>query len=169
MGSKQAESRPRVKFWKTALSIFALSAALALAEDFKTTNGKEYKDANVTRVEPDGVVITFRGGIVKIYFVKLPKDVQKRFGYDTDKLEAEKAAAMAAQEKRIREEKEREGNADADLKQSLEKFQVAERRASQEYQSAAKGILSGQVLYLPREARAVSSVQFKSNCTLATR
>ena len=38
--AKQPESR-RVKYWKTAPSIFAaLSASLVLAEDFKTINGK---------------------------------------------------------------------------------------------------------------------------------
>jgi hypothetical protein len=42
---KRAKVR-RAKYWKTALSIFAtLSASFALPEDFKTINGKEYKDA----------------------------------------------------------------------------------------------------------------------------
>jgi hypothetical protein len=36
---------------KATLAILAaLSASLALAEDFKTVNGKEYKDATVSRV-----------------------------------------------------------------------------------------------------------------------
>jgi hypothetical protein len=48
----------RVEYWKTALSIFAaLSASLALAEDFKTITGKEYKDATIIRVEGDGIVL----------------------------------------------------------------------------------------------------------------
>ena len=54
---------------------------MALAEDFKTTNGKEYKDATITRVEGDGIVIRTKTGISKIYFVELPKDVQERFHY----------------------------------------------------------------------------------------
>jgi hypothetical protein len=33
--------------------------SLALADDFKTIDGKEYKNATVSRVEPDGLVITF--------------------------------------------------------------------------------------------------------------
>jgi len=35
----------RVKYWKTAVAMVAavLSASLALAEDFKTIDGKEYK------------------------------------------------------------------------------------------------------------------------------
>jgi len=70
-----------VKFWKTALSIFALSASLALAEDFKTVNGKEYKNATVSRVEPDGIVLIYKSGIAKVYFIELPKEVQERFHY----------------------------------------------------------------------------------------
>jgi hypothetical protein len=35
-----------VKTWQTALAIFvALSASFTLADDFKTLDGKEYKDA----------------------------------------------------------------------------------------------------------------------------
>ena len=71
-----------MKYWKTALSIFALSASLALAEDFKTIKGKEYKNATVTCVVPDGLVIKFHGGIVKSHFTELPSDVQKKYGYD---------------------------------------------------------------------------------------
>jgi len=77
--SKRAKIR-RVKYWKTALSIFAaLSASLALAEDFKTINGKEYKDATITRVEGDGIVLRTKTGISKVYFFELPQDVQKKF------------------------------------------------------------------------------------------
>jgi len=57
-----------------------LTASLALAEDFKTINGKEYKDAIVGRVEPDGIVLRMKSGIVKLYFSELPKEVQERFG-----------------------------------------------------------------------------------------
>ena len=77
--AKAAKSAP-MKHWQIALSIFAaLSASLALAEDFKTINGKEYKDATVTRVEGDGIVLRTKTGISKVYFVELPQDVQKRF------------------------------------------------------------------------------------------
>ena len=69
-----------MKRWQIALSIFAaLSASLMLAEDFKTINGKEYKDATVTRVEGDGIVRRTKTGISKVYFVELPQDVQKKF------------------------------------------------------------------------------------------
>ena len=70
--------------WATTLAILAvLSASLAVAEDFKTINGKIYKDATISRVEADGIVIRTKTGISKIYFVELPKDVQEHFHYDS--------------------------------------------------------------------------------------
>lgn len=76
----------------TAIAILAtLSAAsLALADDFKTNDGKEYKDATVTRIEPDGIVVKAKSGISKLYFVELPKEVQQRFNYNP-----QQAAAFA--------------------------------------------------------------------------
>ena len=55
---------------------------LAVADDFKLVNGKEYKNVTVTRVEPDGVVLKTKSGISKVYFVELPKDVQEHFHYN---------------------------------------------------------------------------------------
>jgi hypothetical protein len=69
-----------VKNWEPVLAIVAaLSASLALAEDFKTINGKEYKNATISRVEPDGIVLRTNMGISKVYFIELPKEVQERF------------------------------------------------------------------------------------------
>ena len=57
-------------------------ASIALADDFKTIDGKEYKNVKVSRIEPDGIVITFSGGIVKIPFTELSPEIQKKYGYD---------------------------------------------------------------------------------------
>ena len=71
-----------MKDWATALAILLiLSASLVLAEDFKTINGKVYKDATIMRVEADGIMLRTKLGISKVYFVELPKDVQERFHY----------------------------------------------------------------------------------------
>ena len=76
------------------LSVLILSfISVAQADDFKTITGKEYKDATVSRVEPDGIVLTNKAGISKIYFTELPKDVQQRFGYDP-----QRAANYSAQQ-----------------------------------------------------------------------
>src|SRR5438093_5603093 len=57
----------------------SLLASLALSEDFKTTNGKVYKDATVSRIEADGIVVRTEAGISKVYFTELPQEVQERF------------------------------------------------------------------------------------------
>jgi type IV secretory pathway VirB10-like protein len=150
-------------------------ASLALAEDFKTINGKEYKNVTVSRVEPDGLMLKSKSGISKVYFSELPKEVIDKWLPPEQKQRI--AAQKAAEEKRIQEqiaaEREKQKNAEAaereraekqknaeaaererekraktaeaDLKQLLEKFQVAEQRSAQAYQSATKGTLSGQV------------------------
>ena len=55
---------------------------VAVADDFKLVSGKEYTNATVTRVEPDGIILKTKSGISKVYFVELPKDVQERFHYN---------------------------------------------------------------------------------------
>jgi hypothetical protein len=107
--SKRAKIR-RVTFWKTTLLIFAaLSASLAIAEDFKTINGKEYKDATITRVEADGIVLRTKTGISKVYFFELPQDVQGRFHRAS-------ATPSAAQHEReaVKLEAKQEGRREAD-------------------------------------------------------
>jgi hypothetical protein len=147
-----------VKYWRTALAILAvLFASLALAEDFKTINGKEYKNATVTHVEADGIIVRTARGISKIYFVELPKDVADKWlapiraaerAAEENRIKEQHAAEHAAEEKRAaaeRERTEKEKKAEAELKQLLEQFQAAEQRAIQDYRSATKGTLSGQV------------------------
>ncbi len=72
--------------------LIACFASIAVAEDFKAIDGKEYKNVAVSRVEPDGIVLRTRSGISKLYFVELPKEVQERFHYN-----AASAAAYSAQ------------------------------------------------------------------------
>ena len=69
------------------------SASVALAEDFKAIDGKEYKNVKVSRVEPDGIVLISKSGIAKVYFTELPTEVQERFHYD-----AEQAAVYSAEQ-----------------------------------------------------------------------
>ena len=75
-----------MKHWKPALTILAaFFASLALADDFKTVSGKEYKNATVSRVEPDGLVLKTKSGISKVYFTELPAEVREKYHYDPAK------------------------------------------------------------------------------------
>jgi hypothetical protein len=88
------------------LSFLSLSfISLALADDFKTLTGKEYKDVTVSRVEPDGIVLTGKAGISKVYFTELPKDVQERFGYDPQKA-GDYSAQQSAGLEQVRKQQE---------------------------------------------------------------
>ena len=59
-------------------------------------DGKEYKNAKVSRVERDGIVLITKSGISKVYFVEIPKEVQERFHYDTAKAAQFTTAEQAA-------------------------------------------------------------------------
>src|SRR5438874_12525224 len=79
--------------------LLALVAGGLFAEDFKTIDGKEYKNVKVSRVEPDGILLVSSSGISKVYFTELPKEVQERFQYDAAQAaaySAEQAASQAA-------------------------------------------------------------------------
>jgi len=80
------------------LFYFILAARGLLAEDFKTLDGKEYKNVTVSRAEPDGIVLITSSGISKVYFTELPKEVQERFHYDQAKAAAYSSQQAAAQE-----------------------------------------------------------------------
>lgn len=68
-------------------------------------DGKTYTAAEVTKVEPDGLVITHSSGIARIPYEKLPEDLQKTFRFDpaqaqayrSKKSELEKATRQVAQ------------------------------------------------------------------------
>src|ERR1043166_8427732 len=66
-------------------------AMTAVAEDIETLNHQIYKNATITRAEPDGIVITYSAGIVKIPFTELSEEWRARYHYD--KVAAEKYAA----------------------------------------------------------------------------
>ena len=103
----------------------------AFAEDFKTVNGKEYKDATDTRVDPDGVIVKTKSGITKVYFTELPKEVQERFHYDSEKAasySAEQAANYTAYQKQQEETQRQQQAADSKTNAALAAQQAAANR-----------------------------------------
>ena len=79
--------------------------SVALADDIRTLAGKEYKNATVSRVEPDGIVLTSKAGISKVYFTELPKNVQERFGYNPQKA-GDYSAQQSAGLEQVRKQQE---------------------------------------------------------------
>src|SRR4026209_1102818 len=102
--------------------------SLALADDFKTLTGKEYKDVTVSRVEPDGIVLTGKAGISKVYYTEIPKDVQERFGYDPQKA-SDYSAQQSAGLEQVRKQEEEASRQKAEASQKAN-----QQRAEQERQ-----------------------------------
>jgi sRNA-binding protein len=105
-----------MKTVKTLTLLTICVASIAMADDFKTIAGKEYKDATVTRVEPDGILVKYKSGISKLYFAELPKEVQQRFHYDPQRATAYSVAQGANYEvyqKQQEEARHRQEDADA--------------------------------------------------------
>ena len=98
----------QIRFVKVIVASFCavLLAFAASADDFRTIDGKEYKNVTVSRVEPDGIVLVTRSGISKVYFTELPKEVQERFHYDAAKGDAYSAEQNAALEQARNQQEE---------------------------------------------------------------
>jgi hypothetical protein len=82
--------------------LLVLATKGLFAEDFKTLDGKEYKNVTVSKREPDGITLTSSSGISKVYFTELPKEVQERFNY-----KPKEGAAYSAEQKKEAEERQK--------------------------------------------------------------
>ncbi len=65
------------------LSFFIAITVRAI--DIKTTDGREFKNADVLRQEPDRITIAYPKGGATIYLHELTDDLQKHFNYDPQK------------------------------------------------------------------------------------
>ena len=122
--------RREVNIKVVTVLIFSVVGA-ALAEDLKTINGKEFKDATITRVEPDGIVVKTKSGMSKVYFAELPKEVQERFHYEPQKASAysaEQAANYAAYQNQQAEAQRQREEAAAKNNAILAQQQAAKNR-----------------------------------------
>src|SRR5258708_2021577 len=106
----------RVPAFAILISCFA---SAAFADDFKTTEGKEYKNATVFCAEPDGIVIKTKSGISKVYFSELPQEVQERFHHGSQWSAQHPARAneeiRIIQQQKIEEDQKREDEAPENL------------------------------------------------------
>jgi len=115
------------------LIVVVCFASIALADDFKTIDGREYKNAKVSRVEPDGIVLITKSGISKVYFTELPKEVQERFHYDPEKAASAQAAAVQQAEATNKQAEELDRRRkDAYKEQQRQQKAVAEQQAKQQ-------------------------------------
>ena len=65
-----------------AVTLFMVFSHTLSAESFTTMDGTRYSNVELKRVEPDGLVIKYSDGIVKLKFQNLPKEVCEKYGYN---------------------------------------------------------------------------------------
>ncbi len=78
-------------------TLLVFSSLGAMAEDWTTTDGVNYQNVRVVRVEDDAVTILYKDGGALVFLNKLPPNLQERFDYDPVK-------AKAAAEERSKED-----------------------------------------------------------------
>ena len=120
------------------LILFVLCfVSAAFSDDFKTVTGREYKNATVSRVEPDGIVLTNNAGISKVYFTELPKEVQERFGYDPQRA-ADYSAQQTAGLDQVRKQQAEASRREAEATQKANQYR-AEQQSRQNELRAVQG------------------------------
>jgi hypothetical protein len=70
--------------WRPGVPMTPNPAPVA-ATTIRDNSGREFRQARIKSVDPDGLLVSHEGGVTKIPFVDLPKDVQERHGYDPAK------------------------------------------------------------------------------------
>ena len=80
-------------------SLLVFASVNAFAEDWTTTDGTNYQNVRVVKVEDDAVTILYKDGGALIYLSKLPASLQARYNYDPVK-------AKAASDARVKQDQE---------------------------------------------------------------
>jgi len=67
-----------------AAALFA-NPFLARSENITDLAGKTYINAEIVRIEPDGLTLKHDAGLSKLSFSELPEEIQKKHGYKPEK------------------------------------------------------------------------------------
>lgn len=75
--------------------------------DLVSTDGQVFRDVEILRDEPDGLTFRHAGGVTKLRFPSLPKELREKYGYDYEAARKYQRA-VAAEKKRAQEKAEEE-------------------------------------------------------------
>ena len=126
---------------RVCIAALFCAAAIVNAEDFKLNNGLEYQNVKISRIEPDGIMIVTRTGIVKLFFNELPKEIQEKYHYDPKKAEAFRFRLDAARDA------------------AAEEITAAKERRRQEFAGSAEGKRHSPERARPRERLSGLSIE----------
>jgi hypothetical protein len=75
-----------------------------------TFDGKTFQSCQLLKVQADGIVVNYSGGITQISYGLMPPDLQKRFGYDPHQAAALTQAQIEFQEEQRKAAAQAGGN-----------------------------------------------------------
>jgi hypothetical protein len=134
--------KPIVLWW---CALFVGTVGGQAGETIVTTGGKKYEHAEVSRIEPDGLVLTTEEGILKVKFTHLSKELQDKYGYDAAKAAAFAKTTAAQQVELARQNAEAATKAAAMKDAALvasEEAAAAENALKQVKDQAVRGVLT---------------------------
>src|SRR6266700_8253726 len=140
------------------LIVVVCFASIALADDFKTIDGKEYKNVTISRVEPDGIVLITKSGVSKVYFTELPKEVQERFNYDAPKAAAYSAEQVANSEAFSKQRQESEQQRVEERKKYWSEHPAPTLQPQPKSQQGSSSNMGGTALDRPAYSQSAGSI-----------
>jgi tRNA_anti-like len=150
-----------VKTWNL-IAAFFLIAGIAFGDDFKTIDGKEYKNVTVSRVEPDGFVLVTSVGISKVYFTELPKEVRERFHYDATTKAASYSADQVATQETFRKQQQAAQQKRAEEREKYWRENPTPEPQARSLSNATGNSLTGSALDRPAYGQSAGSIAVTS-------
>lgn len=120
-------------------------ATYTAAEDIETLKREVYKNATVSRVEPDGIVITHAAGIVKIPFEELSEQFRQKYNYD--RAAAARYRSQASKAQQALQARTAEDSRFHSAAQQLSAMQVEAEKAQRESKKRAEEALPGVTIH----------------------
>lgn len=88
------------------LSVFAGAAPEEPGPfDVETVDGAVFRNAQVRRIEPDGLTLSHDGGLAKVPFSRLPENLRRKYEYDPEEAERYRHTRLLEDRKAERDRK----------------------------------------------------------------
>jgi hypothetical protein len=163
-----------------SLGLLVILSTTTFAEDFRLANGQVVK-GDLSRVEPDGLVIMTDAGIEKISFLVLSDETRRRFGFDLKKADAFRAQQAANRQQMLEQQaaaiREQAARLEA-LQQNQPSLEVQQRRVKIEseavtatasiYRGTSKGAFAKISVQTGRAARTMLDPDTRANVDSGT-
>ena len=145
---------------KTLIIMICLCGSVLYGREVKTADGVVHQYVEVSRVEPDGVVLTSDAGVEKVPFTVLPESWQKKYGYQPEaakafqaKVREANAARAAAIQAQAEADAEREARVQRAIAAEIAKANQPHKKKKKKHHNPAQ--IAGPVALPPQQIEIV--------------